>query len=395
MATRQVYANSATARATTTSTTYGDLVALTFTPDASAVYAIVWGCVTDMGSTNNNVLVRLFHDTDAVILAEYGFRPRDLIDNCSNGGVAFYTAPASPAEQTFSIEFRSGSAATAGAEQGYLLAIKLGANDQIASAAGDTSTTSSTPQDKTTLTWTPVAGDYLVIASGSLGGSTAVNSYASARLFDETTAYGSCEGVGRSATTSAGTRPFWGTVVALTLSAISTTLKTQFWSRDNTSTALFRESYILALNLDDWPDAWTASSRTRETTTSSTAQAKASLTQTTLLFPHIILGCGVLDHDATNTSCYGQLDEDGTIVGVEDEYEPYTTTTSFMPFFRVVHETPTAASHTWRTLYRSETSNTTGFAESAIALLQIEEAAGAKSFLYPPTTPAMMSLLVR
>jgi trimeric autotransporter adhesin len=366
---RVIHSASEAARTTVASTTYIDKVVLNFTPDENSDYCFLWSVLVDIAGTAQQVQVRLRHDTAAVDLAVQAKRVKDTTDVVSAGGVAFATFGTSPGSQTFSIEFSSSTTITSGAQQAYLTAFKLTANDKKVGVA-TTNTTSSTPVAAATLSWTPSStGDYVIIASAGLASASATTT--SIRLTDGTTTYGLCDPISKSSFASA-IHPWAHAVYAPGLSGA------QDWSvtcdSDGSLTLTITDVYIVALRVSDWPAFYQTADRARTTTTSTTYVTRSTLTQTTATGDHVQLAVSVVDMSSTSSSALWRMTLDGVAPG-ESLREPAVTSAQSIPEWRSTDGSLTAASHTWLTQYAAE-NNTAGIASSAIIVLQAEDVSG-------------------
>ncbi len=169
---RTWYRNQALSRQTTTSTTYSDVVSLTFTPAPSTDYYLLWSAIFDSSVTTDNNRHRLRDDTAGANLANPNHRSQNTSEKMSVGGIAKWTSGGAPGSQTFSIEHLSEVSGTVtGTSDAQMIAIRKETGDEYAESTSTSSTTSSTLSDKTTLTFTPAsAGDYLILVSAELSG---------------------------------------------------------------------------------------------------------------------------------------------------------------------------------------------------------------------------------
>lgn len=383
MASRQHYYAESLGESTTTSTTYGDKVALTFTPDANSDYLFIWTAkATNTSNITSDYKVRLFDDTGSTTLAELNIEGKDVSstagDYQSVGGIAQMSFGASPSSQTVSIEFAAETATnTIRISNATITAIKKHASDQFASADSSTTTSSTTFQDKATLTFTPATqGDYLILSScewnddgGGNGGEY--------RLLDPTSTAIALQS--RFPQDAATFYP-WNTIIQQNLTASSKTYKTQ-WRALGTGTSVMthRKSRIYALRLDTLPNYFYGEARSRTTTTSTTYQDKVTLTDTPAAFNQLRIAVGMSDGNVTNNSSFINFDQGGSSL-YEVLYEPSIsggvdgTVSATMTASRY---TGSGSSTTWKTQFRSEaTALTTGFASSAIAVLQLSESEG-------------------
>lgn len=132
--TRTYYTTSSTGVSTTTSTSYVDKVALTFTPEASSNYAIFWSAVISGSSITNFNNVRLRKTTGtAITLQEFSIDRDELLEENALIGTVIYTSSASPITESFAVQFNTSVGTdTIGLSDTYITALKL------SDASGDT-----------------------------------------------------------------------------------------------------------------------------------------------------------------------------------------------------------------------------------------------------------------
>jgi hypothetical protein len=380
MATRQTHYAEALARTTTTNISYQDKTTLTFTPDASSDYWFLWSCILDQSSVTSDAKVRLQDTTGGTTLCEYNCESKDLTDIRSFFGLAKHTSGGSPASNTWKTQFCSESGTT-GIAQSTLLALKAATGDQYAESNVESTTTSSTYSTKATLNFTPASqGDYLIIATAEVA-CDSLSDDIGVRLAHSATNYGDAQI--RTADTSSYVP--WGTMVKLNLTASSKTFTIDFNSTNNSDIARIRNARILAIRLDTLDNAYYAEARTRATTTNTTYVDAATLTQTPQALEHVIFGCGLLDGSSTTVSGGCQLIQDSTSLG--EMFVEANSNGSEFPYMAFYRQTLSAVSTSWKTQYKAESSsNTAGFQESAIAVLQTAAT---------PTPPPAGSLRMR
>ncbi len=151
---------------TTSSTTYVDKVKLTFTPAATADYYVLGTGDFLVPSTTKNAYCRLSNAGTSTEAESFlvGIATTDYYPFTSGRK---YTSLSSA--QDFRIQYKYGSA-NATLRYCHLSAVRLtNFTNYYAEAETATSTTSTTYQDETTLTFTPsAAGNYLIIASAQV-----------------------------------------------------------------------------------------------------------------------------------------------------------------------------------------------------------------------------------
>lgn len=383
MTARQTYYAESTGQSTATgvgSDSFSDKVTLTFTPDASSDY-FIFGCAlinNDAGTTD--VLAKLLNSTSATTFNSVNVEEKDITDYFSFFGCAKDSFGASPASQTYKLQWANESTGTTTAiKEARILALKAGANDQYQEALAETTTTSSSFQDKVTLTFTPGSlGDYTFIFAADMTTSSTGTSFgcqldidgtgyvAATRYIDDATTYLSIMGV----------------VPGISLTAASHTIKLQFKS-DGTRTTKIRNAKIIALRQSDFEVAQTVRQGTRQTRTASTYAdvSGATLTFTPEAVEHIAFASSIFDHSSTTSSGYNQLLEGATVISEMTE-EP-TNTAETMHFAVFYRKTLSASSTTWAIQHKAESSGTVGTDEAAIAVFQSGTASGASGTAAP------------
>lgn len=373
MGARQYYEAASSGESTTASSTYQDKVTLGFTPDASSTYWLMWSAqLTRTIAAGSGAKVRLFDGTTTY--GEQRFNPTNNAEYACVGGLGRLDSGGSPSAVAIDIEYSDGNgAATGKIKNAVAIALKADAADQYAESTGVSTTGSDSWQDKTTLTFTPATeGDYLIIAMGELSVSNMAIT-AQARLdVDGSAQYATQTGGGIASV------DFYMPVAAmlkLTLSAASHSIKWQFRrTTAGAATANIRNARILALRMSSFDNAYYADDRTRDTYNADTAvQDQATLTQTPQALDHLFMGAALIDGNNTSNNVNGYLDEDGTdLIAM-----PHRSGTRNAAVFGFDVRDLSASSHTWKTQYdTSNTGTTVGFAESALAVLQLEPSAG-------------------
>lgn len=301
------------ARQTTASTSYSDLLDLTFTPTPSTNYYLLWSAQLDVNA-NANGRHRLRDDTAGLNLANPIHRSPNAAEIMSTGGIARWTSGVSPGPQTFSVEHSVDTASIVlGSSNAYLMAITADAVDQYAENTGNSSTNSSTLSDKTTLSFTPAsAGDYLILCSCEINGFIPA----------------STDGVGRVLLDVNGTQFFdtldgyfaqtnsqfasWCHGAVVNWTAAPQVVKIRYASSNNTTTAQIRQARILAIRLDSLHAGYTAQSNTRQSTTALSPQAAAGTTFTAHNRDYLFIGTALIDHFTSISTMEARVNWSGT-----------------------------------------------------------------------------------
>lgn len=356
--------------------TYTTITSVTFTPDASSDYMVMYSCaIQNTASATADAKVRLQDTTNTITYHEINAEMKEITtpdDWIPCFGHAVFTTGGSPASTTYAIQFAAETAAdVCNIYEARILIIKLDADDEFVYTAANSDHTSGTYTDVQSLTFTPgTTGDYLVIMSMDYTNSSGTGDTVGARMLDSdaATARGECNPRTQKDPT---TYWSWGTMIKKTGVSGSTTYKAQTINVSNAGdTIRARNRCIVALRLDKWDNQYYAETRGRSTSTSTTYQDGAQLIQTPLALDHAIFMCGNLDGSSATISNYMRGLKTAT-AKTESIYEPVAANEDFS-FMHFEKETLAASSTTWTVQARSETtSTTTGRAEMAIAVLQL------------------------
>ncbi len=294
------------------------------------------------------------------------YRPKDITDYISGGAIGIDTFSSSPEEQTYKIQYRTNNAAgTARIKEAKIFAIKLAADDEYSESETRNTTTSTSYQNKTTLTFTPAtAGDYIIIASATLDGSSASYDWR-AQLDIDGTAYSNSN----IETVNSANRYLWAIVKRVNLNEASHTINIQYSSENAGATAGIAHARIVALRADRFSNNYYAESETRNTTTSTSFQNKTTLTQTPQAAEHLIISSAGLDISSASSSVEGQLIKNSNNYGLM-RIETKDTSNRGYPYFAIKKETLTADSTTWNTQYRAS-AGTAGIKDARIAVLDL------------------------
>lgn len=385
---RQNYYAESTGESSAALTSYQDKTTLTFTPDANSSYVIIASWLMQESSTSGSVYGKLTRTTGtAKDFNELIYLPKDATDYMAGGCVGVDSYGASPASQTYKIQYKSSSTFyTARIKEAKIIAIKLTSQDNSAVAESRTTTTGTGYSDKTTLTFTPESvGDYILLASAT--GDGASTSYDFRERIDVDGTQYSTTNIEPAAT--ANCYP-WTTIKRVNLSASSHTIKIQYSTENATAAAGIAHARVVALRADRFSNNYYAESEGRSTTTSTSYQTKTTLTQTPQAADHLILGEQGLDGSDTGYSTYGQLLKGATSYG-EMLVEPKDATNRVYQYFAIKKETLTNTSTSWYLQYKSENNSATaGTSDARIAVIDLREpsitvgTAGTQKLIVPP-----------
>jgi hypothetical protein len=369
--TKQAYYAESTTQSTTTLTTYQDKVTLTFTPDDSSTYMILATWLLQESSTSYQAKAKLTRTTGtAKDFGEQIYQPKDTSDYISGACLGIDTFGTSPGSQTYKTQFCSNNAlGTARIKEARIIAIKLVSVDQYAESESRSTTTLTSYQDKTTLTFTPGSqGDFIIIATAILDGSSTSYDFKCQLLVGATT-----YSITNIEPAYAANRYSWGVFVRVNLLASSQTIKIQYCSENTGATAGIANARIVVLRADQFLNNYYAESNARSTTTLTSYQDKTTLTQTPQAQDHLVIGCAGADGSSTSYSTYGQLIEGATVYG-EMLIETKDGTNRGYPYFMMYKKALSATSTTWKIQYRSEnTGATAGIQDARIIVIQLAE----------------------
>jgi hypothetical protein len=347
-------------RSTTTSTTVGgaNKVRLTHTPGDNETWAYLWNVELDGSSASVAPLLRLRNETLAADWANVTSMPQDATNRVSVGGLKVHTYGAAPGAQDIDIDFWNGAAATAGATDAHIFGLKLGADDKSAAADAANGNTSGTYETAVTLAET-LDGDYLFLGSCEYNSANTTGDV-QIRADKGGTKYGTLW-----ATVQASTNwRTWATGFKLTGLSGAQTVTIEFASHDTVTNVQVRNCRILALDLSRSNKHGYDEDLVRDTNTTATPEDQSSLTFSP-------------DAERNHVALAGMIYEferDGAAINQAQE-EPNEAVDG-MAFFSLRRESLTTGDKVYKTQKWSETTNTTGAAESWIVVLDLEEAGG-------------------
>lgn len=355
-------------------TNYHDKASLTFTPGGNETWMIIatWQMKNLSGIVGGHQtkLVRTSGTPTDLILQS--FERKDDLDYVCGGGVCYETFGASPGPQTYKIQARTSNAGAAITMKGAkIFAIRLEANDEYNSSVGDSSYgTDTTFQDKVSLVFTPPSqGDYLILASAVLdngpvswGRSIRLNYNSDTTIYDSSWV---CFG--------AASEDPWMVALKKNLDASEHTFKIQWATGYATSAVTIRQAYIIALRLDDFPNAYYAESEARTTTSQTSYQDKVSLQQTLQAVDHLVIGTAGTDSSDIGRESFVQLLQDSTSLGVMAE-AAFNTNERHRSYMTINKFEAAAQSYTWKFQHKGESINSSGIQDARITVLQLQSA---------------------
>lgn len=370
---RTYHSAASTGASSTTSSSDQTKVTLTFTPLANTSYAYIWSAQVQAGSTFNDVRVAL--KNGATTLAAGNIEDANSADWHPMSGVVVEAFGASPTSQTITLVYSAESSNTAQIREARIIAVALDANDVSAEDTSDQTSTSTTFATALTLTWTPPSsGDYLVLgAMESRCQST--SGEVITKLVRSSTDYGTAT-VRPKDTSNYVTGMH---AVVFTGLSGSQTVTMQFARSSTTSTTVnCRRARLVALRLNDFDAYFHGRQGTRTTTTSASAQVRATTNTTTVAaVDTLVIGACVRDHNSTSNDALTDIATSAALVTATSQVPVSASTTIDLPagmWAQAVLVTP-SANATFTTRYYSGSSGTsTGIADAQIVALQLTTA---------------------
>ena len=378
MADRDVAKASSATRVSSTSTTYQDALTLTWTPaTGSKDYWIIWSALVDRAVTTNDTLVRLYDSTGAAELSVLNIEPSDTTDVEAVFGMAKWTSPSTPVSQSFILQYAGETGTTvSGVDDMTIVAIESHASDQYVETLAQQSTSSTSYQDRQTLTFTPAeSGDYLIIASAEF--TVDATSIGGVRLTVDGVA---SHGVDPQDQTDATNYIPWVAVHRVTLDASSHTIKIQNKSIDG-STAAVRRRRILAIRLDTLRLVSTDYTAGTTSSTDSSNMVDTALTTFTAeaSTDYLVLGNQVLYNNSSSFSTRARIRYGSTNFALTLT-EPRASGNQ-QSYFAVGYGQFTAGSVDARVQYSTETASVTVTAKDrGIYVLDLREAVGPTTY---------------
>jgi hypothetical protein len=374
MASRIYHYSESTTTSTTTSATDQVKVTLTFTPEANSEYVYIWSAQVQASSTSADVRVNL--KTGSTVIAQGNLEDRDTTDWHPVSGLEHQSFGSSPSAVTLTINYSAEANNTAEIREARILALKLEIGDVYTESTTDQTNTSTTFSTAVTLNWTPAtAGNYILMGSAEYRFSA--TGEVITKIVHSGTDYGTT-----TARTADTTNYVPGMHAAYLTNLSGAQTATLQWARSatTTGTAYCRRGALLVLRADNFPAVFQGSNRTRTTSVSTTYSSRATTgTITVANKPIFIIGVAVRDHNSTSQSARTRIIQDTSTVLVTNTEQEATvaSTTIDLPagmWAQTDLITPTAGSTSFSVQYATETSASTGIADAAIVVLQLEDA---------------------
>ena len=359
---------------TTDYQSYEDKVTLTFTPEPNSKYLIIASWLMANTSTTRRVMARLIRTTGTTkVFTELGYRPQDSSDYVSGVAMGIDTFGASPGSQTYKIQFRTttDSSGTAKIKEARIFALRLSDLDNYAQSEGRSETTSTSWQDKTTLTFTPPSEGYYLILAAAVADQVNEGYDFKVQLTIDGTPYNTVN-IEPVYYRSSSYNPWypWGLAKMVYLTESSHTIKIQYCTESGGKAGI-DNARIVALRLDQFSDYYYDEEEERTTTPSISYLNKLSLTEVPEAFDYLILGCAGIDGASTEYSSYVRMMRDNIPYG-EMLIKPHDNTSQGFMYFSVKKENLAKASTTWRIQYRAENEQRpAGIKDARVAVLRL------------------------
>ncbi len=237
----------------TTSTTYQDKVSISFTPQTTADFAIIATAEVQGSSTSYQAKAQL--TVNSTTYQELAYRVKDTTDWYPFDGLKRLTLNGGTNYEV-KIQFCTNNAAgTANIRNARLLILSL--QSEYAESEGLSTTTSTSWQDKATLTYTPPSsGDYLVIATANYRGSS-TNYDVYVQLTQDGTTITSSNG--RPGTGTTANYYTFGVMRKVTLDTSQHNFKIQYRSSSTSGTSGVNYAHVVAINLSRISSAYAES----------------------------------------------------------------------------------------------------------------------------------------
>lgn len=351
IATKERQYNESEGESTTTSNVFQDKVTLTFTPGATKNYLIIASGLVAHASTSYVTEVQLTIDGSTYAINE--FQPSGAAATNYYSFASHKVVSLDATAHTIKVQYRSTtSGQTAKIKNALIIAVEV-QDYETAISETQSQTTSTSYQDKTTLTFTPAsAGDYLIIATADLSAANNTSSALARLTYD-----GASQGEMTREPTVASHFYTFGMIRRLSLTAASHTFKIQYRSESGSYNAYIKNARITAVRISDLGSSQYAESEAESYTSLATYQDKTTLTFTPASAgDYLIVASALVRQENATYAVYANLAIDGTSYG-EKIYRPRDAT-DYVPFFVIKKINLSAASHTIKIQYRTNSAST-------------------------------------
>lgn len=354
-------------------TTYQDKCTLTFTPGSNETWLLIATWLIKESSVSYYVKAKLTRTSGTPVdFNEQIYYPKNVADYVAGGCFAYETFGVSPPAQTYKIQYgTSNTLGTAYIKEAKIIAIRLESGDQkTANASPITYYATTNWQDGVGVTWTPGAGDYLILASADMYQGSA--SYQSkAQVLVDSTAYSSMILY----PVNAANRHPWCVVKKVTLTNASHTIKIQY-ATNSTNSARYvgiKCQFLVILKLSDFPTNDYAEVEARTTYNASVNyQDKTTLSNTPVNgWPYVALASAGGDESSASYQEGMQLIQGATVLG-ESLHAPQNTAERHFPYVCSKYITGAGSSITWKIQYKTtNVSGTAAIQDARIIILRL------------------------
>jgi hypothetical protein len=330
-------------------TEYQDKVVLTFTPSISADYIVIataelqGNCISPP-----DVKARLYNGIST--WQELVYRVKDTTDWYPFSAVKRVHLPAS--SQTLKIQYAiSQTTSSVKIRNARLYAFSL--SSEYAESEAESTSTSTTWQDKVALTFTPsTSGDYLIIATANLGGSSTYSSTLVQLIQDGSIVHA---GPIKEPSTS-GARYTFGVMRKINLDAASHTFKIQYRTESTGKTAYIGYAHIVAIRIDQFSNNYYAESETESGPVSpNTWYDKVTNTYTAQAADHLIIGSILYKAGSQSYSVGLNLLQGGT--AAQEPLVEHKDSTDYEACFMMTKASLSAGSVTDKMQYKGESTS--------------------------------------
>lgn len=355
-----------------TTTADGPMVAATLNPTVATDYFVLWSGLGWVSATSIQTAQPVCRNI--VSGSTFGralFFMNDLTDRYGFGGFAKQTI-ASTASQIYQVGF--------GATRGQMdnvsiIVLRSATSDQFATGANAT-VTSTGFVNLATLSFTPTAtGPYAVFVYGEINSSATVAASVG-RARQSLVINGASHFIATSGNfwqidyvPYFNAAPFDFTTSEQAISFIAN--RTTGTDLLDNGSSVIRNPSIMVWRLDTLPTYSYGQATGRTTVACSTATTdKLTVSLTAVATDYLVIGTGISDSDNVTLSGHIKLDEDNTDI-TEAINEPFVASAHNVFFSSFFKRTLTAATHNYKMQFRSESTNTTGLAESSLFIIKL------------------------
>ncbi len=335
---------------TTTSTTYQNKVLISFTPQVTADFVIIAAAEVQGSSTSYQAKACLA--VDSTTYQEVAYRVKDPTDWYPFNGLKRLTLNGG-ANYLIEIQFCTNNAGgTARIRNARLLIISL--QSEYTESEELSTTTSTSWQDKATLTFTPPSdGDYLIIATANYRGSSTSRDVYIQLVQDGTMIHAAASGRPGSGTTA--NYYTFGVMRKVTLDVSQHDFKIQYCTSDSAGVAGMTYAHIVAIRLDQFGNNYYAEDETESSPAPSTFTDKVVNTYTADDGDYLMLGS--ISYRSGSTSRSVGIDFQTEDTSRQQLLVEHRNANDYESAFFMAKQTLTAGDKTDRIMWMGENSN--------------------------------------